>query len=53
MSKLINVMYDDLETLETFYKKEYITLNQYYQIKKKIISENIGGGKDGRNERSI
>lgn len=52
MSKVMDKVIDDLDVLEEFFRKEYITLNQYFQIKKKIITNNLGGVKDGRGNNS-
>lgn len=36
---MMKVMYEDLEILEYFFNEEYITLKQYYEIKRKIIEK--------------
>ena len=36
---MMKVMYEDLEILEYFFEQKYITLKEYYEIKRKIIEK--------------
>ena len=41
MDKYLRDMFKELEILEKWYDKGYITLNQYYEIKSKIIDKEV------------
>lgn len=35
----MKTMYEDLDVLEYFFEQNYITLKEYYEIKRRIISK--------------
>lgn len=53
MSELEKETYDilsDLENLELFYKKDYITLKEYYKIKNEILLKYVAFGEYYKSE---
>ena len=53
MSELEKETYDilsDLENLELFYKKDYITLKEYYKIKNEILLKYVAIGEYYKSE---
>ena len=43
-------IFEDLEYLERFYNKDYISLKQYYEIKSNIITKYIALGEHYKEE---